>query len=101
MDEENKTAGVTTTTEKLAEITEKIRTAFADLAPAFDQLAKTMQKIAAAVVRGYELQKAIRWAEVYNPKLDRTYHHTKKRRIRKKYAKRILAWYREEVDPPC
>ncbi len=25
------------------------------------------------------------------------YRHTKKKRTRKKYAKRILAWYREEV----
>ena len=38
-----------------------------------------------------------RWAEVANRPLAARYHRTKKKRIRKKYAKRILAWYREEV----
>lgn len=84
------------TAEKLAAATETIRTAFDTLTPAFEQLAKSLGRVAVAIARGYELQKAIRWAEVYNPKLAHFYHHTKKRRIRKKYAKRILAWYREE-----
>ena len=90
------TAGGTVTAEKLAEATETIRAAFDALAPTFEQLARSLGRFAAAIALGYELQKAIRWAEVYNRKLDHIYHHTKKRRIRKKYAKRILAWYREE-----
>ena len=69
--------------------------------PAFEQLARSLGRFAAAIALGYELRKAIQWAEVYNLKLAHFYHHTKKRRIRKKYAKRILAWYREEVAPPC
>ena len=89
-------AGGTVTAEKLAEVTKTIHAAFNALAPAFEQLARSLRRIAAAIALGYELQKAIRWAEVYNPKLAHFYHHTKKRRIRKKYAKRILAWYREE-----
>lgn len=40
------------------------------------------------------LREAIRWAEEYNRPLAWRYHHTKKKRTRKKYAKRIVAWYR-------
>ena len=36
-------------------------------------------------------------AEAANRPLAARYHRTKKKRIRKKYAKRILAWYREEI----
>lgn len=94
-------AGGTVTAEKLAEVTKTIHAAFNALAPAFEQLARSLRRVATAIALGYELQKAIRWAEVYDRKLAHIYHHTKKRRIRKKYAKRILAWYREEVAPPC
>lgn len=38
-----------------------------------------------------------RRAEAANRPLAARYHRTKKKRIRKKYAKRILAWYREEI----
>lgn len=51
----------------------------------------------AKIRQAEELQTAIRWAEVFNRPLFNRYRHTKKRRIRKKYAKRILAWYQEEV----
>ena len=44
-----------------------------------------------------ELKTAVRWASAYNRPLAYRYRHTKKKRTRKKYAKRILAWYREEV----
>ena len=91
------TASGSVTAEKLAEVTETIRAAFDALVPPLEQVARSLQRFAAAIALGDELQKAIRWAEVYNPKLAHFYHHTKKRRIRKKYAKRILAWYREEV----
>ena len=89
-------AGGTVTAEKLAQVTVTIHAVFDALAPTFEQLARSLGRFAAAIALGYELQKAIRWAEVYNRKLAHIYHHTKKRRIRKKYAKRILAWYREE-----
>lgn len=39
------------------------------------------------------------WASVDNRPLYNRYRHTKKKRIRKKYAKRILEWYRTEVAP--
>lgn len=41
-----------------------------------------------------QLREAVRWAEAYNRPLAWRYHHTKKKRTRKKYAKRIMAWYR-------
>lgn len=85
------------TAEKLARITETITAAFDALAPAFEQLARSLRKITAIIMLDYKIQWAVKWAEVYNPKLAHFYHHTKKRRIRKKYAKRILAWYRKEA----
>lgn len=94
-------AGGTVTAEKLARATETICAAWDALAPTFERLYRLFRRFAAAIALGDEIQNAIRWAEVYNPKLAHFYHHTKKRRIRKKYAKRILAWYREEVAPPC
>lgn len=50
-----------------------------------------------AIVAAEEYSIALRWAEASNKPLAYRYHHTKKKRIRKKYAKRILARYREEI----
>lgn len=66
----------------------------------YDQLAEATRAVAdawGAIVAAEEFQKALRWAEAANKPLACRYHRTKKKRIRKKYAKRILAWYREEV----
>ena len=52
--------------------------------------------VAAEVEAQHEMETALRWASVDNRLLYNHYRHTKKKRIRKKYAKRILAWYREE-----
>lgn len=87
--------------EKLAAAIATVKDAVAALAPVWEQLAKTAQKITNAILRGYEWEQAIRWAAVYNPRLVHFYRHTKKKRTRKKYAKRILAWYREEVRGCC
>ena len=87
--------------EKLAAAIATVKDMVAALAPVWEQLAKTVRKITNAILRGYEWEQAIRWAAVYNPRLVRFYRHTKKKRIRKKYAKRILAWYREEVRGCC
>lgn len=65
-----------------------------------DQLAEAARAVAdawGAIVAAEEFRKALRWAEAANRPLACRYHHTKKKRIRKKCAKRILAWYREEV----
>ena len=65
-----------------------------------DQLAEAARAVKdtwGAIMAAEEFRKALRWAEAANKPLAYRYHHTKKKRIRKKYAKRILAWYREEV----
>lgn len=56
-------------------------------------------EVAAEVAAQQEMETALRWASVDNRPLYNRYRHTKKKRIRKKYAKRILEWYRTEVAP--
>ena len=58
-----------------------------------------IQRVAAEVAAQQEMETALRWASVDNRPLYNRYRHTKKKRIRKKYAKRILEWYRTEVAP--
>lgn len=65
-----------------------------------DQLAEAARAVVdawGAIQRAEEFRKALRWAEAANRPLAARYHRTKKKRIRKKYAKKILAWYREEI----
>ena len=66
------------------------------MAPAF---CRWIRKVAAEVEAQHEMETALRWASVDNRPLYNRYRHTKKKRIRKKYAKRILEWYRTEVAP--
>lgn len=42
-----------------------------------------------------ELAAALHLARIFKPELVRRYQHTKKKRTRKKYEKRILAWFGE------
>lgn len=42
-----------------------------------------------------ELAMAMNLARIFKPELIRRYQHTKKKRTRKKYEKRILAWFGE------
>lgn len=63
------------------------------MAEAFGIFCDKLAEATRAMVDAWE---AIRAAEANRP-LAARYHHTKKKRIRKKYAKRILAWYREEI----
>ena len=58
-----------------------------------------IRKVAAEVAAQQEMETALRWASVDNRPLYNRYRHTKKKRIRKKHAKRILEWYRTEVAP--
>ena len=78
--------------------------AAATLAEAFRLFTVSLNEAVAAVTAFWEkyreaaeLETAMCWAKAANPKLAHIYHHTKKKRTRKKAAKRILAWYREEV----
>ena len=74
------------------------------LAEAFRVFCEQLEEAARAVADAWEaikeaaeFHKALRWAEAANRPLAARYHRTKKKRIRKKYAKRILTWYREEI----
>ena len=58
-----------------------------------------LRKVAAEVLKVQELETALRWARCFNRPLYNRYVHTKKKRIRKKYEKRIMAWYRTEAAP--
>lgn len=66
--------------------------------PLLSSMGLTMEQAnEAASYLAEAFRKALRWAEAANRPLAARYHRTKKKRIRKKYAKRILAWYREEI----
>ena len=91
------------TAERAAEACRKLGEAWAQatmtieaVAPAF---CRWIRKVAAEVAAQQEMETALRWASVDNRPLYNRYRHTKKKRIRKKYAKRILEWYRTEVAP--
>lgn len=62
-----------------------------------EDFCRWIRKVAAEVEAQHEMETALRWASVDNRQLYNRYRHTKKKRIRKKYAKRILEWYRTEV----
>lgn len=74
----------------LSEVVEQTATAFRIAAENFERI---LRKIAAKLERQHELKTALRWAAVYNRPLYERRQRTKKLRIRKKYEKRILAWY--------
>lgn len=81
---------------KLGEAWAKVTMTIEAMAPAF---CRWIRKVAAEVEAKHEMETALRWASVDNRPLYNRYRHTKKKRIRKKYAKRILEWYRTEVVP--
>ena len=66
---------------------EGIREFFHAMEPAAEGIQKFFNAIVLAV--------AVRCAMVLEPAMAHRYLHTKKKRIRKKYEKRIMAWYRE------
>ena len=91
------------TAEQAAEACQTLRRAWGQLTVEVGQLAEDfcrwIRKVAAEVEAQHEMETALRWASVDNRQLYNRYRHTKKKRIRKKYAKRILEWYRTEVAP--
>lgn len=64
---------------------------------AAEALLKLWSGVMDAIMYAAEFKGAMKWAEIYNPRLAHFYHHTKKSRTRKKYAKRIMAGYREAL----
>lgn len=94
---------ITVDPEKVAAAAETRRKAWAGIMTSFEVAAeafgKRIRSVAAEVEAWHEMEMALRWASVDNRPLYNRYRHTKKKRIRKKYAKRILEWYRTEVAP--
>ena len=88
---------VTITMEQASEAMKSLAWAWDAICMAIDEAGKAMTRVWQAARAALEFQEAMRWASVYNRPLAYRYRHTKKKRTRKKYAKRILAWYREEV----
>ena len=87
----------TITLEQASEAMKSLAWAWDAICMAIDEAGKAMTRVWQAARVALEFQEAMRWASVYNRPLAYRYRHTKKKRTRKKYAKRILAWYREEV----
>lgn len=69
----------------------------ASFAISLKEAVTALAAIGGAIVAASEFCRALHWAEAYNRPLAHRYRHTKKERIRKKYRKRILSWYRAEV----
>lgn len=88
---------VTITLEQASEAMKSLAWAWDAICMAIDEAGKAMTRVWRAARAALEFQEAMRWASVYNRPLAYRYRQTKKKRTRKKYAKRILAWYREEV----
>lgn len=65
--------------------------AWADLSITMEVAAEGIRKFASAM----ELASAVWVARIFEPEMVHRYIHTKKKRTRKKYEKRILAWFRE------
>lgn len=81
------------------ELAKAIREITAGVLTTVNSFCRWIQRVAAEVAAQQEMEMALRWASVDNRPLYNRYRHTKKKRIRKKYAKRILEWYRTEVAP--
>lgn len=81
------------------ELAKAIREITAGVLTTVNSFCRWIQQVAAEVAAQQEMETALRWASVDNRLLYNRYRHTKKKRIRKKYAKRILEWYRTEVAP--
>ena len=72
--------------------------AMGNLAADIDGVSITVEVAAEEVqkfFRAIELAAAVDFARVLEPAMAHRYLHTKKKRIRKKYEKRILVWFRE------
>lgn len=88
---------VTITLEQASEAMKSLAGAWDAICTTLEQAGKAVARVWAVYCGALEFREAMRWASVYNRPLAYRYWHTKKKRTRKKYAKRILAWYREEV----
>lgn len=88
---------MTITLEQASEAVKSLTGAWDAVCTAIERAERRWPRVWQAARVALEFQEAMRWASVYNRPLAYRYRHTKKKRTRKKYAKRILTWYREEV----
>ena len=89
--------------ESLGAVAESIKQAWGAIAETFREAAEAFTELwratSAAFVEDWLVEKkAFAWAEQNRRDLASRYHHTKKRRIRKKYRKRIVEAYLKEVS---
>ena len=81
--------GVTVEEAKAAE--DRLAAIWGDMSVTVEVAAKGLRAFAHAL----EVAMAMNLARIFEPELVRRYQHTKKKRTRKKYEKRILAWFGE------
>ena len=77
--------------EDAAEAVATASKAWADVSITMEVAAEGIREFANAM----ELASAVWLARTFEPEMVHRYIHTKKKRTRKKYEKRILAWFRE------
>ena len=79
---------------------EEASTAMATVSKVWADVIVTVEVVAEGILEFFhdmELVTAVYFARVLEPAMAHRYLHAKKKRIRKKYEKRIRAWFREEV----
>ena len=81
----------TITLEQASEAMKSLAGVWDAICTTLEQAGKALARVWAACREALEFQEAMRWASVYDRPLAYRYRHTKKKRTRKKYAKRILA----------
>ena len=88
--------------ESLGAVVESIKQAWGAIAEMFQEAAEAFTQLWRAIEEAFAedwlWKKTIAWAEQNRRDLAGRYHHTKKRRIRKKYRKRIVEAYLKEAS---
>ena len=79
------------TAEEAAAAAERLAEIWGDMSVTVEVAAEGLR----AFFYSLELAMAVHLARIFKPEQVRRYQHTKKKRTRKKYEKRILAWFRE------
>ncbi len=79
------------TAEEADKAAERLAEIWGDMSITVEVAAEDLER----VIYSIELALAIHTARIFKPELARRYLHTKKKRTRKKYEKRIAAWFRE------
>ena len=81
-------------TEVVAKSAERLADMWSATALTISEAAKAISEICRQITEYWEWETALKAAEAANSPLAWRYHGTKKKRTRKKYAKKIMEWYR-------